>query len=109
MKKKRIQVNTTVAFTDDIPFFGLVRDDIAEVIDIQRDESGYAEMMVKVVNAHGETISVFPVQESQVRELRKDEILHVRTYLTAALAEPARSYRSRSDSAVRTGRRKGHR
>ncbi len=94
MKKKRFQENTTVAFTDDIPFFGLCRNDIAEIIEIQKGDSGSSEMIVKVVNAQGDTIALFPVKDSQIRELRKDEILHVRPYQTAALAEPYRTYRT---------------
>ena len=99
MRKKRLQVNTTVAFIDDIPFFGLLRDDIAEIIEVPKDGGGSVEVMVRVVNAHGDTIAVFPVRESQVRELRKDEILHVRSYQTAALAEPSRSYRTGAGAA----------
>lgn len=99
MKKKRLQTNTTVAFIDDIPFFGLIRGDIAEIIEVQKEDGGSIDVMVKVVNAQGDTIAVFPVREAQVRELRKDEILHVRSYQAAALAEPSRSYRTGAEAA----------
>ena len=68
-----------VALAEDLPKENLRRGDVATVVEAYAgrpgQEPGYE---LEVFNAVGETISVATVSESQIEELRSDEVLSVR-------------------------------
>ncbi len=88
----RIQQHTKVVLTVDVPEFGLIKGDIVVIEEIRQGEKGPDEFLIHVVNAVGETIAMFPVHPQQIRELRRDEILHIRSLQFPVLAEPINQY-----------------
>jgi len=66
-----------VALSIDIPEYNLKAGDVATIVDSHKnaDKKGYS---LEVFNAKGETITVIVVEESQIKALREDEVLHVR-------------------------------
>jgi putative heme iron utilization protein len=68
---------TRVALSTDLPEYRLKAGDVATVVDSHKTagKKGYS---LEVFNAKGETMTVIVVEESQIKALRKDEVLHVR-------------------------------
>jgi hypothetical protein len=68
-----------VALRRDLPEHGLRRGDVATLLDyVPHPEGGEQGCVVEVFNALGESIAVAAVQESDLEELRADEVLTVR-------------------------------
>lgn len=69
-----------IALAEDLPKENLRRGDVATVVEYYEgrpgQEPGYE---LEVFNAVGETIAVATVRESQIEELRSDEVLSVRS------------------------------
>jgi Domain of unknown function (DUF4926) len=69
-----------IALAEDLPKENLRRGDVATVVEYYEggagQEPGYE---LEVFNAIGETITVATVRESQIEELRSDEVLSVRS------------------------------
>lgn len=84
--------NTRIVLTADFPEYGLMKGDLAVILEIQSGGSTPDEFLIQVSNASDEAIAVFPAHEWQIRELRRDEILHVRPLQTPVLAEPVNGY-----------------
>ena len=74
-----------IALTEDLPKEKLRRGDVATVVEYYEgspgQEPGYE---LEVFNAVGGTIAVATVRESQIEELRSDEVLSVRPREAAA-------------------------
>jgi hypothetical protein len=68
---------TRVALRDDFPKYNLRRGDVATIVEHHpaTNEDGYT---LEVFNALGETIAVITVGESQLKPLKKNEVLQVR-------------------------------
>lgn len=70
---------TRVALGEDVPEYGLHKGDLATIVERHEgtpgQETGYS---LEVFNAVGETIAVLVVEESKIRPVKQDEILHVR-------------------------------
>jgi len=68
-----------VALRRDFPQHGLRRGDVATLLDyVPHPEGGEQGCVVEVFNALGESIAVVAVPESDLEELRADEVLTVR-------------------------------
>jgi len=68
-----------VSLRRDLPEHGLKRGDVAVLVDrVAHPEGGEAGCVLEVFNALGESIAVVAVRESDVEELREDEMLSVR-------------------------------
>lgn len=68
-----------VALRRDLPDHGLRRGDVATLLDyVPHPEGGEQGCVVEVFNALGESITVAAVHESDLEELRADEVLTVR-------------------------------
>jgi hypothetical protein len=68
-----------VALRRDLPEHGLRRGDVATLLDyVPHPEGGEQGCVVEVFNALGESIAVAAVRESDLEELRADEVLTVR-------------------------------
>ncbi len=68
-----------VALRRDLPEHNLRRGDVAVLVDrIAHPEGGEPGCVLEVFNALGESIAVVAVRESDVEELREDEMLSVR-------------------------------
>ncbi|HEY3897227.1 MAG TPA: DUF4926 domain-containing protein [Chthoniobacter sp.] len=69
-----------VALTEDLPIENLRRGDVATIVEHYQGRSGQEPgYELEVFNAVGETIAVTTVRESQIEELRGDEVLSVRS------------------------------
>lgn len=68
-----------VALMVDVPAHNLRRGDVATVVDTHpaspHGQPGYS---LEVFNALGETLAVVTVREGEIKELKNDEVLHVR-------------------------------
>ena len=73
------QLFTRVALREDMLESGLLRCDVATIVEAHagsnNQEPGYS---LEVFNAVGETIAIITVRESQIEPLASDEVLHVR-------------------------------
>jgi hypothetical protein len=68
-----------VALRRDLPEHNLRRGDVATLLDyVPHPEGGEQGCVVEVFNALGETIAVVAVPESDIEELRADEVLAIR-------------------------------
>lgn len=68
-----------VALTRDLPEYNLRKGDVATLVDyVPHPKGGEQGCVVEVFNALGESIAVVAVPESDVEELRADEVLTVR-------------------------------
>ncbi len=68
-----------VALRRDLPEHNLRRGDVATLLDyVPHPEGGEQGCVVEVFNALGETIAVVAVPESDIEELRADEVFAVR-------------------------------
>jgi hypothetical protein len=68
-----------VALKRDIPEHGLKGGDVATLVDyVPHPEGGERGCVLEVFNALGESIAVIAVRESEVEELRDDEVLAIR-------------------------------
>lgn len=77
-----------VALAEDLPARQLRRGDVATVVEqhtgLPGQEPGYT---LEVFNALGETVDVVTIRESQIEELRSDELLAVRPLAPTAVAK----------------------
>lgn len=68
-----------VSLAEDFPKQGLHAGDLATLVEVHEggpgQETGYS---LEVFNAVGETIAVMVVEESKIRPVNRNEILHVR-------------------------------
>jgi hypothetical protein len=68
-----------VALSEDFPEYRLYRGDVATIVDIHEaednEETGYS---IEVFNAIGDTIALLVVEESKIKPLKSNEILHIR-------------------------------
>ena len=75
----RYPLYSRIALSEDLPKENLRRGDVATIVEYYEgrggQEPGYE---LEVFNAVGETIAVATVRESQIEELRRDEVLSVR-------------------------------
>jgi hypothetical protein len=68
-----------IALAEDLPKENLRRGDVATVVEYYAGRTGQEPgYELEVFNAVGETIAVTTVRESQIEELRSDEVLSVR-------------------------------
>lgn len=68
-----------IALAADLPKENLRRGDVATVVEYYEGRSGQEPgYELEVFNAVGETIAIATVRESQIEELRSDEVLSVR-------------------------------
>jgi uncharacterized protein DUF4926 len=68
-----------VALKRDIPEHGLKGGDVATLVDyVPHPEGGERGCVLEVFNALGESIAVIAVRESEIEELRDDEVLAIR-------------------------------
>ena len=68
-----------VALRRDLPEHGLRKGDVATLLEyVPHPEGGEQGCVVEVFNALGESIAVVAVPESDLEELRADEVLTVR-------------------------------
>jgi hypothetical protein len=84
MSDTDIQLYCRIAFNKDFPEYNLKRGDVATFIDTVPDPEGIEEgYILEVFNALGESIDVVTVPKSAVVPLRSDEILSVRSLVSA--------------------------
>ncbi len=73
------QLFARVSLAEDFPQYGLHSGDLATIVEVHEggpdQETGYS---LEVFNAVGETIAVMVVEESKIRPVNRNEILHVR-------------------------------
>ena len=68
-----------VALAEDLPQENLRRGDVATIVEYYEGRAGQEPgYELEVFNAVGDTIAVTTVRESQIEELRGDEVLSVR-------------------------------
>lgn len=67
-----------VALSRDVPEHGLVRGDVATIVERHPASLGEAGFTLEVFNALGETIAVVTVEESAIQPLTANEVIHVR-------------------------------
>jgi hypothetical protein len=68
-----------IALAEDLPEMNLRRGDVATIVEYYEGSAGQEPgYELEVFNAVGETIAVTTVRESQIEELRGDEVLSVR-------------------------------
>ena len=65
----------TVVINKDIPEYGLIRGDIGVIVHIY--ENGSA-VEVEFVSGEGSTVGVLTLRKEDLRQIARDEILHVR-------------------------------
>ncbi len=106
MLRKNTPVYSKAVLTEDLQEFGLVKGDIVTVMEIIRDGSVPDEYVVKAVNALDETIVIFPARGTQLRNLHRNEILHVRPIQPPAIAEPKRDYLSSTELSAHMPRKR---
>jgi hypothetical protein len=84
MSDTDIQLYSRIALNRDFPECNLKRGDVATFIDTVPDPEGIEEgYILEVFNALGESIDVVTVPKSAVVPLRSDEILSVRSLVSA--------------------------
>lgn len=64
-----------VVLTEDLPEHNLKAGDLGTVVMIHGDHAGYE---LEIFSADGRTLDVVTVEASQVRPVRRDDVLHVR-------------------------------
>lgn len=64
-----------VVLTEDLPEHNLKAGDLGTVVMIHGDHAGYE---LEILSADGRTLDVVTVEASQVRTIRRDDVLHVR-------------------------------
>lgn len=68
-----------VALKRDLPEHDLKRGDVAVLVDyVAHPDGGEQGCLLEVFNALGESIAVVAVRESEIEDLRADEVLAVR-------------------------------
>ncbi len=67
----------TVVLAHSIPDYGLSAGDVGAVVHVYKDSAAYE---VEFVTGEGETIAVLTLQPSDIRAMRRREILHVRKF-----------------------------
>jgi hypothetical protein len=68
-----------VALKHDFPEHGLKVGDVATLVDyVSHPQGGERGCVLEVFNALGESIAVIVVRESEIEELRDDEVLSIR-------------------------------
>ena len=76
---------TRVSLAEDLPEYGLHKGDLATIVERHEgkpgQETGYS---LEVFSAVGETITVLVVEESKIKSVKGNEILHVRRFNRAA-------------------------
>ncbi|MCI0495390.1 DUF4926 domain-containing protein [candidate division KSB1 bacterium] len=65
----------SVVLVNDLPEHGLEKGDIGTVVLVHRNGEGYE---VEFMTLHGETVAVVSLFASQIRQIGKKEIAHVR-------------------------------
>jgi hypothetical protein len=84
MSDNDIQLYSRIALNRDFPEYNLKRGDVATFIDTVPAPEGIEEgYILEVFNALGESIDVVTVPKSAVVPLRSDEILSVRSLVSA--------------------------
>jgi hypothetical protein len=84
MNNNDIQLYSRIALNRDFPEYNLKRGDVATFIDTIPDPEGLEEgYILEVFNALGESIDVVTVPKTAVAPLRSDEILSVRSLVSA--------------------------
>jgi hypothetical protein len=66
-----------VALSVDLPEYNLKSGDVATIVDTHT-ASGKRGFSLEVFNAKGATIAVVVADETQIKPLQEDEILHIR-------------------------------
>ena len=75
----RYPLYSRIALAEDLPQENLRRGDVATIVEHNEGRAGQEPgYELEVFNAVGETIAVATVRESQIEELRRDEVLSVR-------------------------------
>ena len=64
-----------VVLTEDLPDHELKVGDLGTVVMIHGDHAGYE---LEIFSADGRTLDVVTVEASQVRPIKRDDVLHVR-------------------------------
>ncbi len=70
----------TVVLARDLKAHNLTRGDVATVVHCYTGEKAYE---VEFVTGEGKTIAVVTLEESDIRPMQRQEILHVRMYASA--------------------------
>lgn len=70
-----IKAYEQVVLTEDLPEHDLKIGDLATVVMIHGDHAGYE---LEIFSADGRTLDVVTVEASQVRPVKRDDMLHVR-------------------------------
>ena len=84
MNDTDIQLYSRIALNRDFPEYNLKRGDVATFIDTVPGPKGLEEgYILEVFNALGESIDVVTVPKTAVVPLRSDEILSVRSLVSA--------------------------
>jgi hypothetical protein len=65
----------TVVLAQDVVEYGLKQGDIGAVVHVYRDNAAYE---VEFVSGEGQTVAVLTLLPTNIRPIRKQEILHVR-------------------------------
>ncbi|MFZ4621936.1 MAG: hypothetical protein ACOYNS_15350 [Bacteroidota bacterium] len=106
MLRKYTPIYSKAVLTEDLPEFGLLKGDIVIIMEVIREGSVPDEYVVKALNALDETLVIFPASGSQLRNLHRNEILHVRPIQPPAIAEPVKNYISTPKPSVHKPRKK---
>jgi hypothetical protein len=64
-----------VVLTEDLPEYELKAGDLGTVVMIHGDHAGYE---LEIFSADGRTLDVVTVEATQVRPVKRDDVLHVR-------------------------------
>jgi len=70
----------TIVLAKDLRDYHLRRGDVGAVVHVYEDGRAYE---VEFVTGEGETVAVVTLSASDVRPMRRADILHVRSYATA--------------------------
>jgi Domain of unknown function (DUF4926) len=80
----KFELYSQAALTIDIPKYGLQKGDVVTLVEfLEGDDTLSNAYMCEVFNAVGDTIAVVTVKESQLVQLSKNEILHIRSLQAA--------------------------
>jgi hypothetical protein len=71
----------TVVLAHDLKKHGLTAGDVGAVVHVH---PGGVAFEVEFVTGEGKTVAVLTLSKSEIRSMSREEILHVRSYATAA-------------------------
>jgi hypothetical protein len=80
----KFELYSQAALNIDVPKYGLQKGDVVTLVEfLEGDDTLPNAYMCEVFNAVGDTIAVITVEEGQLIQLSKNEILHIRSLQAA--------------------------